>query len=59
MRVVQPTQLVHVERDSPGHAGELRAWRRDDTEWLANVIYSIAVGIRHIDWVTADRVRKD
>jgi hypothetical protein len=59
MRVANPTKLVLVERDGHWHLGELRAWRRaDDGGWLANVIYSVAVGIRHIDWVEAERVRQ-
>ena len=48
---------VDVQRDGRWHPGTLEAWRRDVDGWRAFVRYSVATGMQHLEWVTADRVR--
>lgn len=57
MRQVYPSQLVEAQRDDRWHAGYLEAWRRDGDDWRAFVRYSTGVGMRHLEWVGATRVR--
>jgi hypothetical protein len=44
---------------SPGGApqGFLESWRRDGDSWLAYVRYMVGPGVRHLTWVSAERVR--
>jgi hypothetical protein len=54
-RQVTPEKPVQVERDGRWHDSQLRAWRRDDDGWRANVLYSIGPGARHLECVDAGR----
>jgi hypothetical protein len=59
MHLVHPPKLVTVQRDGRWYDGQLRAWHRDADGWQANLVYEVAVGIRYLDWVPAERVRQD
>ena len=48
---------VEVQCESRWHPGTLQPWRRDVDGWRAFVRYSVAAGMQHLEWVTADRVR--
>ena len=50
-------RVVDVQRDGTWHPGTLERWRRDVDGWRAFVRYSVAAGMQHLEWVTADRVR--
>jgi hypothetical protein len=39
------------------YPGFLEGWRRYDDGWMASVTYRVAVGMHHVDWVGAERVR--
>jgi hypothetical protein len=58
MRPVDPPKLVLVRRDDQWCDGELRAWRRDVGGWLGYVRYAVSPGMRHLEWVAAERVRE-
>lgn len=47
---------VDVERAGTWHPGVLERWRRDVDGWRA-FVRSVATGMQHLEWVTADRVR--
>lgn len=57
MRTVDPPRQVWVRRGDVWHRGTLEAWRRDEAGWLAYVRYTVAVGMRHLEWVAAEAVR--
>jgi hypothetical protein len=56
MRLVHPPKVVTVHRDGRWHDGQLRAWRRDDDAWRANVLYSVGPRERFLEWLPAERV---
>jgi hypothetical protein len=58
MRTVHPPKPVLVSRDGRWLDGDLRAWRRDVGGWLGYVCYAESAGIRYLEWVDAERVRK-
>ena len=58
MRSVRPPQRVVVARDDTWHLGHLEAWQRDGPDWRAFVRYSTGTGMRHLEWVDAERVRE-
>jgi hypothetical protein len=47
-----------VHRDDHSCHGELHACRRDPTGWVGYVTYAVSPGLRHLEWVNAERVRK-
>lgn len=59
LRLLDPPRLVVVRRDDRWCAGELRASRRDRDRdgWLGYVRYATSPGMRHLEWVEADRLR--
>ena len=57
MRRVFPPQLVEVLNAGTWHRGQLEAWRRDSDGWNAYVRYTVAIGMQHLGWVTADLLR--
>jgi hypothetical protein len=57
MRLLDPPKLVLVRRDDQWCDGEIRAWRRDGGVWLGFVCYGESPGLRHLEWIYADRVR--
>ncbi|MDX6320039.1 MAG: hypothetical protein QOD35_3439 [Nocardioidaceae bacterium] len=57
MRLLDPPKPVVVRRDGQWHDGELQAWRRDNDGWLGYVRYAVSPGLRHLEWVDAERVR--
>jgi hypothetical protein len=58
MVLVEPAKVVLVRRDGQWYDGELRAWRKSANGWLANVRYSVAPGMRYLEWVDAEGVRQ-
>jgi hypothetical protein len=54
---VYPPQLVEVLNAGVWHRGKLEAGRRDGDHWDAYVRYTVATGMQHLGWVTADLVR--
>jgi hypothetical protein len=59
MRLVDPPRPVLVHRRGQWCEGELRAWRRDAEGWRGYVRYSVSAGMRHLDWVPAERMRPE
>jgi hypothetical protein len=57
MRLLDPPRLVAVRRDGHWCDGELHAWRRDVDGWLGYVRYAVSPGLRHLEWVDAERVK--
>jgi hypothetical protein len=57
MPALQPPKLAVVRRDGRWHDGELPAWRSDVGGWVGSVRYTVSSGLRHLEWVSADRVR--
>ncbi len=58
MREIHPPKLAQVERDATWHPGYLEAWRHDCDGWRAYVRHSVGVGLQHLEWVNAERVRQ-
>jgi hypothetical protein len=58
MLLVNPPKLVTVHRDGRWHDGQLSAWRHDIDGWRAFVSYSVAPGMRYLEWLPAERVRE-
>jgi hypothetical protein len=58
MRQLGPPKLVVVHRDDHWCDGELHAWRRDPEGLRGYVRYAVSPGLRHLEWVIAERVRQ-
>jgi hypothetical protein len=58
MRVLDSPKLVVVQRDGHWCDGELQAWRRDSEGWRGYVRYATSPGLRHLQWVAAERVQE-
>jgi hypothetical protein len=56
-RQVQPAEAVDVERDGCWFPGTLEAWRKREGRWQGYVFYTVGVGMRHVEWADAGRVR--
>jgi hypothetical protein len=57
-RQVQPAKAVDVERDGRWFPGTLEAWRKREGRWQGYVFYTVGVGMRHVEWADAGRVRR-
>jgi hypothetical protein len=58
MRPLDPPKPVVVRRDGQWHDGELQARRRDIGGWLGYVRYAVSRGLRDLEWMAAERVRR-
>jgi hypothetical protein len=50
--------VAYSKHDGRWHDGQLRAWRRDDDGCRANVCFSVAPGMRYLEWLPAERMRE-
>lgn len=51
----QPVQVLHS--DGRWYPGTLERWQRNADGWRGYVWWSEGVGLRHVEWIPADRLR--
>lgn len=49
---------VEVAHDGRGCPGTLERWKRDHRGWVGYVWWREDVGLQHVEWITADRLRR-
>lgn len=50
----KPVEVLH---DGCWHPGTLDRWKHDYRGWIAYVWWSEGVGLTHVEWISADRLR--
>jgi hypothetical protein len=53
----EPVAVDILHTDGRWYPGSLERWRRDELGWKAYVWWSEGVGLRHVEWIPADRLR--
>jgi hypothetical protein len=56
-RQIRPAKAVDAERGGRWFPGALDAWRKHDGRWQGYVFYTVGVGMRHVEWAHAERLR--
>lgn len=60
MRESLPAPLkspVEVEAGGQWYPGRLDRWKRDHRGWVGYVWWTAGVGLQHVEWIPADRLR--